>query len=399
MTPAEALVKAGITYDKLGSLIRGKNGQASSRTACHLAIRCATYPQRFGESNFKAEVERVVRERGVRDEIDWHEHVKLGPHGEHGPLLGEKWEKRANRVSLQDIREMELMQLNEEVLALFRLKRNPFENDLRSESDVFKLNDGGYEKVEREILRGIKEHSMLALVAPSGSGKTTLWEGIEDDLINREDVVLCKPMAADRERLRPTHMVRALLFGLLGDSAQVAGDIERMSRQLYSALKDAQAKRRTVILYIDDAHFMNRTLLRQIKRFYEFKTGRDRMLSIVMIGIEALGEKLGQFREVGDRTRTLTMPVVPVEKYLEFKLGRVGSSVPKLFDSDGLKAFKERFQAGKGKHAVGRPLAINAACIRCMVALEENGAVAGARINRDIVDGVESGQPRARRAA
>ncbi len=398
MRAHEALAEAGISNRRLAVLFTERTGTSMSKTTAQRAVRCGLYPTRFGDvKRFQSVVEGILAEHGISGEIEWHGQRKR-MHGEKCEVIGRPFDIWAGERATE-IREMELMQLSEEVLALFRLKKNPFENDVRSDTDVFRPKESGYAKVEREIRRGIKERSMLALIAPSGSGKTTLWDGIEDELINREDVVLCKPMAPDREQLRPTHLARALLASLLGRGAKIAGDINSMGTQLYEALKAAQDQSRTVVLYIDDAHFVNRTLLRQIKTFYEYKVGHRRLLAIVMIGINELGEKLGRFREVGDRTRTLTMPLVPVEKYLEFKLNRVGSGLSKLFDTEGLKAFKERFQAAKGKHSVGRPLAINAACIRCMVALEENEAVAGERITRAIVDGVSAGQARARRVA
>lgn len=148
------------------------------------------------------------------------------------------------------------------------------------------------------------------------------------------------------------------------------------------------------MLYIDDAHFCDRTTMRMIKTFYETKVGRFRVMAIVLVGLPELQHKLAVFPEVGNRIRLVEVPPVPVEPYLEFKFRRVGADLKKVFDAAGLKAFCDRFRAGAGRVAAGRPLEINAGCIRAMFKLYDNGAQPGERITAEIVDALPGGAVR-----
>lgn len=151
---------------------------------------------------------------------------------------------------------------------------------------------------------------------------------------------------------------------------------------------------RKAVLYIDDAHFCNTSVLRQLKTFFEEKVGRYRLLAIILVGIPDLKPKLAAFPEIGNRIRILDVPPVSVEEYLTFKLRRVGSAREKLFDNGGWEAFLDRFRAPK-RPALGRPLMINALCIRAMVQLHRNGAQSGEKITRGIIDQLPGGSRRA----
>lgn len=294
--------------------------------------------------------------------------------------------------------ELTLMQLDRNALKLFGLRSNPFINDVESDDDVFIHK--GYTDAQQAIRDAIEERSFLAIVADSGSGKTTIWDGIESEYGLRNDAVICKPELKARDRMTPDHLARAMIFALMGESVAVKANAEDRGRQLSRALREARSGTmdRKVVLMIDDAHFCTTSVLRQMKTFYEEKVGRYRLLAIILVGLPELRTKLAQFAEIGNRIRLIEISPVPVADYLKWKLGRAGSSVEKLFDEDGFKAFVERFpRAGRGPN-LGRPLIVNATCIRAMVKLYENGAQPGERITRAIVDSLP-GTHSARRVA
>lgn len=240
---------------------------------------------------------------------------------------------------------------------------------------------------------------MVALTAPSGAGKTTIWEGIEADYGLRDDTIICKPQVKNKERITPEHLARALIYGLLGDGARVRANAEDRGRQLSRALRELKlgAEDKKAVLYIDDAHFCNRSTLRQLKTFYEEKVGRYRLLAIILVGLPELKQKLAAFPEIGNRVHLVEVPPVPVKDYLEFKLRRVGAGLMQLFTTGGLEAFLDRFR-GPRRGAFGYPLVINATCIRAMVKLYECDSTPGARIGREVVDALPGAVVR-RRAA
>ena len=63
---------------------------------------------------------------------------------------------------------LELMQMDTDVMKLFGLRRNPFQNDVEDEADVFQHN--GLETVAQAIRDAIQERGFLAVVGESGAG-------------------------------------------------------------------------------------------------------------------------------------------------------------------------------------------------------------------------------------
>jgi type II secretory pathway predicted ATPase ExeA len=293
--------------------------------------------------------------------------------------------------------DLTLMQFDRATLNLFGLRANPFLNDVESDDDVFRHH--GYESVATAIKDAIDQRGFLAVIAHSGAGKTTIWDSVESELLNDEGVVICKPQLKSRDALAPQHLVHALICGLLGEHTRVPSNGEQSGRMLSRALRDARngTTDRKVVLVIDDAHFCTTSVLRQLKTFYEEKVGRFRLMSIILIGLPALKEKLSLFEEIGNRIRLAEVPPVPVREYLQAKLARVNSSIEKIFEPDAFEAFCQRFKVDR-KPPLGRPLIINAACIRAMVRTYENGAQPGERISRVIIDSLP-GAPTLRRTA
>lgn len=278
-----------------------------------------------------------------------------------------------------------LMQLDHEVLTHFGLKRNPFVNDIDGDDDVFETPD--HKRVDRAIRKSIEDRGLLALMGPSGAGKTTLLDGIEAEYGTRADVVICKTFVMEREKLSPSHLTRALIYGLEGAHSKIPLNAEDAGRKLaFTLLSEASSQRRKVILWIDDAHFSNRSVLRQLKTFYEQKVGYKRLLSIVLVGLPELAQKLAMFPEIGNRTSVQEMPSVPVDQYLEFKLSRAGSAANRVFDPSGLVAFVNRFRRAEKGVVKGFPLDINAACIRAMTSAVRSGAAPGEKISARVID-------------
>jgi type II secretory pathway predicted ATPase ExeA len=370
-----------------------------SPAALSRMVNYGEYPTRRDIGAIKATIQAALSSRGL-GEIEFpapglRPNYGLGiKRGNAGGVALER-HVQVRQITQEDI---ELMQLDRSVLNLFGLRTNPFLNDVEAEEDVFPYK--GHAQVEAAIREAIEQRGFLAVTGPSGAGKTTIWDGIEAEYGTRDDAIICKPQLKHKEKLTPEHLCRALIYGLLGEDARIHRDAEDRGRQLSAALRAIRsgAVDRKAILYIDDAHFCNASVLRQLKTFYEEKIGRYRLLAIILVGLPTLKEKLAAFPEIGNRIRLVEVPPVPVQEYLGFKLKRVGSGLDRLFDGGGLEAFVERFKAGR-RQALGYPLIINATCIRAMVKLHENGAQPGERISRAIIDAMPGAGAAARRAA
>ena len=394
MNLKDAIARTHQGYRRIGQSI------GLSTSAVSNLVNFGEYPTRSDHEDVKRKLSSALAKHGVTPaDIDW-PRPGLRPgygRGVRRPELNPVATLTAldsHQITSEDI---DLMQLDRSVLSLFGLRVNPFLNDVEEECDVFQSK--GYQAVSQAIRDAIDQRGFIAISAPSGAGKTTIWDGIENEYGTRDDVVICKPALKYKERLSPEHLCRALIYGLAGDDVKIPRDAEDRGRFLSAALRAVRsgAIDRKAVLYIDDAHFCNASVLRQLKTFFEEKIGRFRLLTIVLVGLPTMKNKLAEFPEIGNRIRLVEVPPVSVKEYLDFKLKRVGSSIDKIFTADGLDAFLDRFRAPK-RPALAHPLIINATCIRAMVKLSDNGGGVGERITREIVDQLP-GQAPARRVA
>lgn len=390
MTLKQAVNRARLTYRPLAKAL-GMSPAGVSRV-----INYGEYPIRLGREASIERLSAVLKKCGIPvQDVEFPQiGVRPGYTGANRKrITGMPVRTHFEVESHINTEAIDLMQLDRSVLQLFGLRANPFLNDVETDDDVFQ--NKGHEQVATAIRDAIDQRGFLAIVAPSGAGKTTIWDGIESEYGMRDDCVICKSQIKAREKLTPEHLARCLIYGLLGENTHIPREAESRGRQLSSALRAIRTGSvdKRAVLYIDDAHFCNTSVLRQLKTFFEEKIGRFRLLSVILVGLPELKQKLAEFPEIGNRIRLVEVPGVPVQDYLSFKLRRAGSSIEKLFDQGGLSAFLDRFRAPR-RPAIGYPLTINTTCIRAMVKLHQNGGQPGERISREIVDSLPGEQSR-----
>jgi type II secretory pathway predicted ATPase ExeA len=379
MTLKDAIEASRLGYRKISALT------GISRTSLSRLVNYGDYPHRTDRGEVRDAILSALGEAGV----DTHS-IEFPPSGRR-PDVGKPELRQGVLGNPIQIEELELMQLNRDVQGYFGLRQNPFLNDVESDEDVYVHKS--YTDATIAIKETIEERGFLAMTAPSGAGKTTIWDGVESEYGGRDDVVLCKTQIKNKERLTPEHLSKALIYGLSGDDARIAQDAEDRGRQLsrvLRALRSGNVDKRA-ILYIDDAHFCNQAVLRQLKTFFEEKIGRYRLLAIILVGLPQLKEKLSLFPEIGNRIRVMDLKPTPVQPYLDFKLKRIGSGIDKLFAADGLDAFLDRFRMTRRAQAMGWPLIVNTAAIRAMVLRYESSGGPGERITREIIDRLPGG--------
>ncbi|HZZ78443.1 MAG TPA: AAA family ATPase [Gemmataceae bacterium] len=272
MNLKEAVLRAHLSYRVLA------RETSISSSAIHRIVNFGEYPARIGEEDARRRISAALERRSISvDDVRW-------PGRGYRPGLGVRLQRASESESTEGI---DLMQIDRGVLQHFGLKTNPFENDVETDDDVFP--NKAQAQVAAAIRDAIEERGFLAVVAPSGAGKTTIWDGVESEYGRRDDTVICKPKVMSKEKLSPDHITRALIFGLLGEDARIYREGETRGRQLSAALcSNRMTSDRKAVLFIDDAHFCSRSVLRQLKTFYEEKIGRHRLLSIILVGLDDL---------------------------------------------------------------------------------------------------------------
>ena len=164
-----------------------------------------------------------------------------------------------------------------------------------------------YEEVLQEIKAAINDGQLIVLAGVIGSGKTTLMRQLRQQLEQEKQVVIAKPAGVETERANIATIMTALYYDLSPQKeVKVPSHIEKRGRGLQALIK---AKKKPVVLFIDEAHALHHNTLKGLKRLMEMAQDSHAKLSIVLAGHPKLKNdlKLPTMEEIGLRTFSFTL--------------------------------------------------------------------------------------------
>ena len=279
----------------------------------------------------------------------------------------------------------------------FGIFRDPFNDEIQSADDVYMTPDVRY--VREAMFQTACHGGFVAVVGESGAGKSTLREDLQDR-INRESrqIVMIEPYVLAMEdndqkgkTLKAVHIAEAILAAVAPNVSPKRSPEARFA-QIHRALTESAKAGNKHVLIIEEAHGLPIPTLKHLKRFFELKSGFERLLGIVLIGQTELAQKLSEnnpnVREVVQRCEVVTlMPLTDgkLEGYLKHKFARAGADLAKVMDESAIDAVAERLtvksrtKQGTEQHSLLYPLAVNN-----LVSAAMNQA---AELGFDVVDG------------
>lgn len=244
--------------------------------------------------------------------------------------------------------------LTREAKEHFRLPRDPFNEEMDSDEDVFLTDDIRY--VRAALRQTAKHGGMLAISGESGSGKSTLRKDLHYWINNqREPITVIEPYvlgmdASDRkgQPLLATDITGALI-------SQIAPGVplrnsKARAKQMHDILKESAKLGRKHVLLIEEAHDLAIPTLKHLKRFYELEDGFKKLLSIILVGQDELELKLSEHnphvREVVQRCELVRLPALDnhAEDYLRHKLARVEVDFTNVFDAGAVDEIRNRLR-------------------------------------------------------
>ena len=279
----------------------------------------------------------------------------------------------------------------------FGLRRDPFNDEIQSADDVYMTPDVRY--VREAMFQTVCHGGFVAVVGESGAGKSTLREDLQDR-INHEgrQIIMIEPYVLAMEdndqkgkTLKAVHIAEAVLAAVAPNVSPKRSPEARFA-QIHRALTESAKAGNKHVLIIEEAHGLPIPTLKHLKRFFELKSGFERLLGIVLIGQTELAQKLSEnnpsVREVVQRCEVVTlMPLTDgkLEGYLKHKFARAGADLAKVMDESAIDAVAERLtvksrtKQGTEQHSLLYPLAVNN-----LVSAAMNQA---AELGFDVVDG------------
>ncbi len=240
----------------------------------------------------------------------------------------------------------------------YGLKENPF--NLTPDPRYFFLSENHREAYEH-LLYGIREkEGFILITGERGTGKTTLCRTLLNQIDpNATDAALIfNPMLSEQE------LLQCILsdFGVKSRARAKKGYLDELNQFLIRQ----QSLNRHSVLIIDEAQALSLPVLEEIRILSNLETEKEKLLQIILIGQNELGEKLShpRLRQLNERIsiryalRPLRKDEVP--RYVQHRLMVAGSSGDIQFTPGAMH------QVIRFSHGI--PRLVNLACDRALLA-------------------------------
>lgn len=197
-----------------------------------------------------------------------------------------------------------------EVLSEFGYSRDVFKGLFMETSDTL--------RIKRLLKMGVESRAMISIVAGWMNGKTTAL----DIAFQEIDATVCRLITPDKERVVVSDIEKSLILGLSNEPCKRTKELR--ARQIQRILGEA-AKKKPVVLILEEAHRMHGQTLRALKTFREMEyQGMSPLFTVVMVGqYDPMRKKYVD--EVRLRTDSVTMKgPSPAEsrQYIDITVGR-----------------------------------------------------------------------------
>jgi type II secretory pathway predicted ATPase ExeA len=193
------------------------------------------------------------------------------------------------------------------------------------------FRQAGYFETEhlKEIVRDVKEDikrgKLIAISGAVGSGKTIFLKRLKDELEREKEILVARSLALDKGQVTISALMLALFMDLTArgkdKEIRVPAQSEKQIRKLQEII---QKSKKTVALFVDEAHDLHGHTLRGLKRLMEVVREGDGVLSIVLAGHPKLKNDLrrSSMEEIGHRATIFNLDVMGAGKheYIEWLL-------------------------------------------------------------------------------
>lgn len=188
--------------------------------------------------------------------------------------------------------------------------------------------------LEKELKITIAQGRLIAISGIVGSGKTTFLQRLMANLSKNQEIIVCRSLAVDSEKVTLLTLMTALFYDLSPDKVEkIPSMSERRERHLLELIKKSRA---TVALFVDDAHGLHNQTLVRLKRLVELVRNNGNKLSVILAGHPKLKNDLKRptLEEIGGRTDIFTLEGIRghQEEYIQWILTQAAKDKVKPTD-------------------------------------------------------------------
>lgn len=183
-------------------------------------------------------------------------------------------------------------------------------------------------EVFADITAAIHGGKLVALVGLVGCGKTTTLHRLIDTLKDEKKILVSQSLAVDKDRVSLSTLMTALFYDLVTEKDfKIPTQPEKRERKLVEVIAK---RRKSIALFIDEAHDLHHKTLVRLKRLIELVQNRGGTLSVVLVGHPKLRNDLRRptLEEIGARTALFWLDGIKGQEraYLEWLLAQCSKS-------------------------------------------------------------------------
>lgn len=284
-----------------------------------------------------------------------------------------------NELKLKRKKKLEVKVLPYNVLKFFGLKTNPFTAHIPAPSQMF-LNEN-VTAVEEAILNAAKNNEFLLVAGECGAGKTTIIRKILRQLEREQKLLVSMP---------DKHFIECVSIGYVGEciiqdfgKRKPPNNYREKSRAIVQVVQQNYKQNIKMVMLIDEAHRMNKTTLRALKRFWEGFGHDGSAMSIILVGQPYIHEVLSDVTMAEVQRRLSVVELDPfgtqneadILAYIRHKIKQAGGD-ENLFTEGAARAVFKYART---------PLEINNLCVNALV---EAARIQEKQITEEVIENV-----------
>jgi type II secretory pathway predicted ATPase ExeA len=159
----------------------------------------------------------------------------------------------------------------------------------------------------KELKPQIRQGRLIALTGVVGCGKTTTLQRLQLELASEKDILISRSLAVDKDKVNLGVLMSALFCDLSTEKdTKPPAQPELRERKLLTLI---QKCRKSIVLFVDEAHDIHHSTLIKIKRLIELVRQNSCTLSVVLVGHPKLKNDLRRpsLEEIGARTNVFSL--------------------------------------------------------------------------------------------
>jgi type II secretory pathway predicted ATPase ExeA len=288
---------------------------------------------------------------------------------------------------------VEAEMITQEARKHFKLFRDPFpaNGGVEKDGDVFMSDDHRF--IEASMLDAAKHSGLIAIVGQVGSGKSVIRKRVFELLRKEGGILTVFPQILDKDKITSSVLCDAIIMDVSDQKPKIKH--EHKARQVKDLLLERSRNGDRCCLVIEEAHNLTVPAFKTLKQLWELEDGYNKLISIVLIGQNELGDKLDErhhpeMREVIRRIQIARIQGLGdyLKEYLHLKFKRIGAKLEDIFTDDALDALSKRLTTkdDRGKavsHAY--PLTVNLHAVRAINYAQEIGET---KVTADVVEAI-----------